>query len=176
MARGLPESVPAWYTGPARRDEVHDLAPPAVGPDRQASPDDLAKRREVRAHTESLLRTASANPKSRHHLVEDQHDPVLIAQPPQSLQESRLRRYTPHVSGDRLGDDAGHVSLDCFYKTAHALEIVEPRNEGVSRIAPVTPGESGVPKVIAPLPCRDQEEVAMAVVVPFELDHLVRGR
>ena len=38
IAMGFPERVPAWYTGPVRRDVVHDVAPPAECAHRQLPP------------------------------------------------------------------------------------------------------------------------------------------
>ena len=47
VATGLPDSVPAWYTGPERRELLHDGARAAEGRQRHAAADHLAEHREV---------------------------------------------------------------------------------------------------------------------------------
>ena len=44
---GLPAMVPAWYTGPERRQLRQQLAPAQHRGHRQAAADDLAERGEV---------------------------------------------------------------------------------------------------------------------------------
>ena len=61
---------------PGRRDLLHQVAPAAVGADRQAAADDLAERRQVGRDAEPLLRAAARHAEAGHHLVEDQQRAV----------------------------------------------------------------------------------------------------
>jgi hypothetical protein len=71
--------------------------------------------------------------KARHHLVEDQHGAVLVANVPQPLQKSRFRHHEVHVACDRLDDDAGDV-VACLRECGfHRREIVVGNHNGLIR-------------------------------------------
>jgi hypothetical protein len=92
----------------ARVVEVHDVAPPAEGPDRQAAADDLAEGREVGPDAQALLRAAPRRAE-RDDLVEDQHDPVTLGDLAQPGQESLRRGQQAGIAHHRVHDEAGEL-------------------------------------------------------------------
>ena len=107
-------------------DEVARLAPervgdPAVeddrGQGRVAAAQALAQAHDVRPCVEELRGEHGAQaPERRDDLVEDQQDPVAIAQLPQARQVARRRDHDPGRHEDRLGDQGrdgpGILELD----------------------------------------------------------------
>jgi hypothetical protein len=75
----------------------------------KAPADDLAQTGHVGCHSIVTLGPAQGNPKPGHHLVEDQHAPVLVADLAQPLQEALDGGNTVHVAGHRLDDDGGDL-------------------------------------------------------------------
>ena len=111
IASGLPDSVPAWYTRPGRRHEIHDVGAAAVGADRQAAADDLSEAGEIRPNACHLLRAARRGAESRNHFVEDQKRALAIAERAQALEESGARRHDAHVAGNRLDERPPAICL-----------------------------------------------------------------
>ena len=73
---------------------------------------------------------------SRHHLVEDQQRAVLVGEPPQRRQESRIGRDEPRVADHRLDDDrrdAAGVPPQNFLDAVHIIERRRQRQRGERR-------------------------------------------
>ena len=87
VATGLPERVPAWYTGPSGRQLLHNLAPAAESGQGQAPADDLAEAPQVRGHAEEAGGTPGTDPEAGDHLVEDQQGTRPVACLAQALEE-----------------------------------------------------------------------------------------
>jgi hypothetical protein len=65
IATGLPLSVPAWYIEPDGATCSHEVAPPAVGPDRHAAAEDLAEGGEIGRHADRAPARHRSPPGSR---------------------------------------------------------------------------------------------------------------
>ena len=80
------------------RDEVHQVGPAAVRPDRHPAADDLAQRGEVRPDAEPRLGAAGPEPEPGDHLVEDEQRAVGAGRLAQVLEEAGRRRRRPRCS------------------------------------------------------------------------------
>ncbi len=96
--------------GPIGRHVTHQVLPAAVHGSWGASGDDFAETRQIRRHPVALLCASPGHPEPGHHLVEDQHGAVLVAQPPEPFEKPRVGDDDPHVAGDGLDDHGGDVS------------------------------------------------------------------
>ena len=160
--------------GPVRRDQVHQIRPPAVRAHRQPAADDLAEARQVRADAERVAcAPPGADAEARDHLVEDQHDRRRASHRfAQALQEAVGAAARPHVAGDRLDDDRGDLVPGARSKSrSHRVEVVVAATSSVSApAARVTPGLVGTPSVSSAGAGLHEERVGVAVVAPLELD------
>ena len=179
-SRGHGERVPRegarLVNGSGRGQMLQDGSVAADRADRQSSPDNLAQAGEVGADAGQGLPAAVCKTESGDHLVEDQKRAVLSRDFPQGFEESRARRHDPHVSGDRLDNDAGDLLPETGEYFANGVGIVEwnrnrefGQGSGDSR-APRDPerGDAGTRL--------DQQRVGMAVVAANELDDLFPAR
>ena len=101
------------YEGPADRARmrvVHDLGPSDHARERQAAGDRLRDDHDVWLDVEVLHREHPGRPpEARLHLVRDQDDAALVADPAQPLDELGRRRDEPALSLLRLEHDRGDV-------------------------------------------------------------------
>jgi hypothetical protein len=115
--RGVAARHAVVAVGPeAAVDPVHDVGPTRDGADRVAAADELAVRREVRPHAEDALRALLVRPEPGQHLVEHQHDAVLVAQLAQRADELDglavrvpARHRLQHDRRDLAGVSPDHV-------------------------------------------------------------------
>ena len=149
-----------------RSDAGHDLAGSPVGPDRQASTDDLAEAPNVGLDAEPLAGAAAAEAEPGDDLVEQQHRADLIAGVAQSLQEAGLGWDHAHVGGNRLDRDHGNGLVELGYDVVRRDDRVGHRTVG----HPVAATE---PLVRDPAAAGGEQVVAVAVIVARELDHVV---
>jgi len=78
-----------------------------------------------------LLGAAVSDPKAGHDLVDDQENPLGIAESTQSLKEARARYNAAHVAGDRLKDNAGNLLGVGCDDLLDLLEVVIGCGQGV---------------------------------------------
>src|SRR5690606_33593560 len=153
-----------------RRNLFHDLALATEGTHRHAAADDLAEGGQVRGDTEMRLGTAQGDAKAGHHLIEDQHHAILVADLAQTFEEPRHRRNTVHVAGHRLDDDAGDILAHRAQGFTYRSDVVVGQGQGVlgkgrrhARGAGYTEGQCAGADL-------DQQAVGMTVLSAFELD------
>ena len=132
----------------------HDRAPAAERADRHAAADHLAERRQVGRDAVEPLRAARMHAKAGHHLVEDQHGAVAIAQRAQPLEESGAcgsTRFMLPATGSTMmpaiaSRSASNAACDRGRDRCNGSTIVSPA------IAGGTPADDGWPNVSAPEP------------------------
>ena len=107
----IPGERPRLVHGADRGDELHDLAPSAVGADGQPAPDDLAERGQVGRHPVQRLRASRVDAEPGHHLVEDEESTVRRRQLAEACEEAGLREDETHVAGDGLHDHRRDVRV-----------------------------------------------------------------
>ena len=115
------------------RHEAHEIRAAAIRADRQAAPHDLAERRQVGAHAETLLGAARGDSEAGHHLIEDQQRPVGVTQPPQGGMELRFGRDEAHVAEIRLDDDGRELRAPPAKHVLHGRDVVERHGEREAR-------------------------------------------
>ena len=96
---------PGLVDGPVRRDERHEVAPPAVGPDRHPAADDLPEDRQVGLDPVAGLGAAAGHPEAGDHLVEHEEGAVRARHLAEPVEEPRRRGDDADVRGHRLDDD-----------------------------------------------------------------------
>ncbi len=111
-----------------------------------------------------------------HHLVEDEHGAVLVADLAQAFEESGHGRDAVHVAGDRLDDDAGDLAADLGEGLAHLLQVVVGQRDGQLGEGRRHAGGARHAECQCARAGLDQERVDMAVVAALELDDLVATR
>src|SRR4028118_1596881 len=84
--RPPPAALPHAVTSATTR--APPPAPPAAPP-RPPPAGELAQSRHARPHPVALLRPAGGNPETRHYLVEDQDDAVLLRKLPPAREGAR---------------------------------------------------------------------------------------
>ena len=110
IASGLPDSVPAWYTGPSGATcSIRSRRPPYAA---TGSPPPITLPSVVRSgvDAEALARAAGRDAEAGHHLVEDQQRAVLVGERAQRREEAGIGRDEARVADDRLDDDRGDAA------------------------------------------------------------------
>ena len=107
---------------------------------------------------------------ARHHLVEDEHSAVAIAQITQALQKARPWGNQIHIACDRFDDDAGDLVRMLSERGGHLVQIVvrqDPcfagnrlRHAGRRRLTEGKCTRTGL----------HQQTVAVTVIAAFEFD------
>ena len=157
MATGLPDSVPAWYTGPSGASWLHHVARAAEGRQRHAAADHLAEHAQVRREAGDglrvqALRAAEGDAEAGHHLVEDEQRAVLAAQLAQAAHEGHGGAHEVHVAGDRLDDHAGEFGAVQREGLLELRDVVVLEHQRVLHHLRGTPALVGWPKVASPEP------------------------
>ncbi len=109
---------------PYRSDEIHDLLAPAIGPNRQSTPNNLAQYGQIRFNPIEPLRPTIIHAKPRDHFIKNQQNVVFCSQLPQGRQEFRRRWHNTHITCNRFQNDAGQlvpVSLDQLLNGANVV-------------------------------------------------------
>mmetsp|Transcript_16779 Transcript_16779/g.47749 ORF Transcript_16779/g.47749 Transcript_16779/m.47749 type:complete len:314 (+) Transcript_16779:108-1049(+) len=106
---GVAAERPRLIHGPGRCDHLHDVLAAAVGPHREAAPDDLAHGRHVGRDAEVLLGPAVGDAEAGHDLVEHQQRAVLRGELAEALQELHGGRDEARVADHRLQNDSRDV-------------------------------------------------------------------
>src|SRR5260370_23547926 len=101
----------------------HQLCGASVRAGRQVAANYFAERRDVWLYAVNRLRPPKRDAEAGHDLVEDQQRAALVADLPQTLQESLRRRDTAHVAGDRLDDDGGDVVAMLVHRVRDGIEM-----------------------------------------------------
>ena len=161
---------------PQRRDLLHDRAPAAERAHRHAAADHLAQRRQVRRDAVQALHAARVDAKARHHLVEDQHHAVTVAQRAQPGQEPRPRNDQVHVAGDRLDDHAGDVVALHAEGRLDGVEVVVGQHQRLVGDRRRHAGRRRLPEGERSRAGLHQQAVAVPVVAALELDDLAAPR
>ncbi len=125
IAKRVARQRPGLIHRPAGCDALHQIAPPAVGRDRQPSADHLPQRGEVRRHAESLSRSAQRDPETGHDFIEDEERARLIGQRAQAGEKILVGRDEAGVPDDRLDDDRGQFAGELPGGRGGRSEIVE---------------------------------------------------
>ena len=162
-ATGLPDSVPAWYTGPERRQMLHDVAPPAEGADRHAAADHLAERGEVgRLDAVERLRAAAARRGSRSSpRRKSAARRARVHSSRSACRNPAAGAHEIHVAGDRLDDHAAMSSPCIANASSSCCDVVVVEHHRVLRDFRRHAGaRSGLPKVAAPEPALTSSESA----------------
>ncbi len=91
----------------------HHLTPAAEGRRGQPTAHDLAEGEQIRRPSlDGAFRPPPAgrpDPKTGHHLIQDEQCPVGVTKPTHSGVETRQRRDNSHVGGGGFGDDSGDL-------------------------------------------------------------------
>ena len=161
--------------GPGGRDELHDLAPAAVGADRQPAADHLPERRQIRRDPVERLRAARVHAEAGHDLVEDEQRAVRGGELAQPLEEARGREHEPHVPDDRLEDHGRDLVVALRRALLDRVEVVERRGERVGDRARRHARRVGQAERRDARSRLHEEEVGVPVVAADELDDLRRA-
>ena len=150
IASGLPESVPAWKTGPAGMTFFMMSARPPYAPTGKPPPTILPSTVRSGVSPKQLLRPAVGQAEAGHHLVVDQQRAVLLRQPAQFRAELGRRRDQAHVADDRLEDDAGDLVALRLERFAQRRRRRCSAARACRRCSPsARRGCSGTPSVVA---------------------------
>ena len=156
-----------------RVERLHDLLPPAHGRQREAAADDLAEGGQVGDDAVVLLGAAVGEAEARHHLVEDQRDPVARGERAQPREEAGLGR---EEALEGLDDDGGETVGVHGEQRLHRGQIVVGRDEhlGVDDVRDARRvGHGGGEGLGRPRRRAHQRVVVAAVIAALELHHLV---
>ena len=111
----------------AQAPELHEVAAPGKGGDREAVAERLAPGREVRRHAVDLLGASGRPAHAGDHLVEDQDEAVLVGELAQPLEEAGRRLGHP---GRGLEDQAGDLPGVRREQRAHRVQVVVVEADG----------------------------------------------
>ncbi len=104
---------PGLIHGSDRGEMGHHLTPATEGRRGQPTAHDLAEGEQIRRPSlDGAFRPPPAgrpDPKTGHHLIQDEQCPVGVTKPAQSRVETRQRRDNSHVGGGGFGDDSGDL-------------------------------------------------------------------
>ena len=89
------------------------------------------------------LRPAEGDAEAGHHLVENEHAAIVIAEFAQAFEKTRLRRDAIHIARHRLDDDAGDLAADLREGVAHLIELVVIQRQRMFRQRRRHPGRRG---------------------------------
>src|SRR5215210_1483451 len=162
--------------GARGRDQLHDLTPPPERTDRQPAADDLTQARQVGRDAETFLRPAAGEPEPGHDLIEDEDGTVSGCDLPESLQIPIFGWHAAHVPCYGLQDYGGEPLSLAREEIPHRLEVVVGQNGGIlgspsGDTRAIGEAEGGHARA-----GRDEEGVAVAVVVAVELEDLLSSR
>jgi hypothetical protein len=129
----VPRERPGLVHRAQGRDLRHDVLATAERADRHAAADHLAERGQVRGDAVEPLRALRPDAKAGHHLVEDQHRPVLRAERAQRAEELARAGHEVHVPGDRLDDDARDLVTVAPERVLELGDVVEAEHHRVRR-------------------------------------------
>ena len=163
-----------------RSDLAHDLFPAAHGGQGKAVGQGLGVADQVRPELEVLLGASLGDPETGLDLVQDQEDPVFVAEPAQVLQVPWFGHDRGGIAHDRLDDDAGDVPPVLPHLALHELLVVEGHHVHELTETVRDPGAMGHPQRGAPVTgprhggvTVPQGVIVKAVVVALELEDLV---
>ena len=160
-----------------RRHALEQRARPAVGADGQATADDLAECREVRAHAAAALRALPADAEAGHHLVEDEQGAVRIAERAQRLEKAGRGLDDAHVAGDGLDHDGGDGAWVRVERGRDGGGVVERREHRLRGERRRHARRVGQPERGDARAGGGQQPVGVAVVAALELhDQVAAGR
>ncbi len=91
---------------------------------RHTATNDFAQASQVGSHAIALLRAATTNPKTSHHLVKNQYRAVFVTNIAQALQKAIDRRNTVHVAGNRLNNNTGNIIAHFSKHLLNAIEVI----------------------------------------------------
>ena len=100
---------------------VDQVSPAGDARERASPSDDLAESRQVRSHSVIALGALVGQPEAGHHLVEDQQQPVPVAEAPETFEESGSGSDDPF---HRLGDDPRYPVHHRGHQPIESIEVV----------------------------------------------------
>ena len=128
---------------------------------------------QVGFDVQQLLGSAGREAKACHYFIQDEDDPFLVADPAQSLQETRKGKDTAHIAGDGLDNDGSNLAFIFKDQLLYGFQIIIRRRQGVIGY---TGGHSGNGLNIEcgnPATCLYEKGIRMAMIAPFEFDDLI---
>jgi hypothetical protein len=142
------------------------LPPAAVCAHGKAAAEDLAERRDVRAHARELLHPPEGHAEAGDDLVEHEEDAVRGAELAQSFEETGGRR---HDGFDDHARDAVRVLLD---QALDRSEVVVAREQGLGDVAFGDSGRAGDREGRGARAGLHEQTIRVAVVPALELHDL----
>ena len=115
------------------RQLIHDLGPPTEGSDRKTTANNLAEATQVRREPEHALGTGWTQSESGHHLVGDEHAPVISGQLPEELQVAGLGQIQPSIGRHQFKDHCRQLTVMLLENPPQRLRIIKGKNEGLTR-------------------------------------------
>ena len=110
---------------------AHNFLFPAVAPDGKATTNYFAECMHIRPHPKIFRCTTQRQSESRHNLIENKQDAVVLSDISYSLQEILLGRHTPHhKTCYRLKNDGCQLACMFFDKFYRRLGIIEGQYNG----------------------------------------------
>ena len=164
------------------RDQLHNPLVRTKSRQRKSAADRLRQADHIRHHAEVFRSAAPAQLRARLHFVEDQQRAMLIAERPQPLKESLLRKAHAHVHHDRFKDDGRNLIRILLEPPLHRFQVVERSNRHVRKasLRHTCPARHRFRILdIAKIVGRrmrlhaHQRRIMQAVIAAFELDDLV---
>ena len=131
--KGISRQGACLIDGSDGSDFLHDLTSAAESPYRQTAANHFAEACKVWFDLVALLSASVRYAEAGHHLVEDEDDAVLIADPPEAFEKSRFGRHAAHVPCHRLDNNACDLLTFTGCDILERVEIVVRNRDGELR-------------------------------------------
>ena len=150
---------------------IHDLGPPTEGSNRKTTANNFTKATQVRRKPEHALGTGRTQSESGHHLVGDEHAPVISGQLPEQLQVAGLGQIKPSIGRHQFEDHRRQLTVMLREDPPQRLRIIKRENEGLPRDLRRHPRTVRISQSERTGTCLHEQPIRVPMVAAIEFDN-----